>query len=122
TFGFVPATAQRLGMDERTVRDSGPWNWLARKFPGLGREFMPALDEGSFLWMPTTMPHASMGEVLDVLKHQDLAILSVPEVAQAVGKLGRAETALDPAPISMIETLIEYKPEYATDEAGRRIR
>ena len=122
TFGFVPATAQRLGMDDRTVRDSGPWSWLARKFPGLGREFMPALDEGSFLWMPTTMPHASMGEVLDVVKHQDLAILSVPEVAQAVGKLGRAETALDPAPISMIETLIEYKPEYATDEAGRRIR
>jgi len=122
TFGFVPAAAQRLGMDERTVRDSPPWSWLARRFPGLGREFMPALDEGSFLWMPTTMPHASMGEVLDVVKHQDLAILSVPEVAQAVGKLGRAETALDPAPISMIETLIEYKPEYATDEAGQRIR
>jgi len=82
---------------------------------------MPPLDEGSFLWMPTTMPHASLGESLDVLQYQDRAIASVPEVETVVGKIGRAETALDPAPISMIETVITYKPEYVTDLAGRRV-
>ncbi|HUG97783.1 MAG TPA: efflux RND transporter permease subunit [Gammaproteobacteria bacterium] len=120
-FGFLPAAAQRVGMDAQSVRSSPPWSWASHRFPGLGREFMPPLDEGSFLWMPTTMPHASMGEILAVLKHQDLAILSVPEVELVAGKLGRAETALDPAPISMLESVIHYKPEYVTDEAGRRI-
>ncbi len=121
-FGFVPAAAQAVGLDARTVRSNPAWSRLAHAFPGLGREFMPPLDEGSFLWMPTTMPHASIGEVLEVLKYQDLAILSVPEVEMVVGKLGRAETALDPAPISMIESLIHYKPEYGLDEDGRRVR
>lgn len=120
-FSFVPATAQRIGMDSQHIRGTAPWSWASHKFPGLGREFMPPLDEGSFLWMPTTMPHASMGEILDVLKHQDLAILSVPEVELVAGKLGRAETALDPAPISMLESVIQYKPEYVTDEDGRRV-
>jgi Cu(I)/Ag(I) efflux system membrane protein CusA/SilA len=120
-FSFIPATAQRVGMDAQHIRSSAPWSWASHKFPGLGREFMPPLDEGSFLWMPTTMPHASMGEILDVLKHQDLAILSVPEVELVAGKLGRAETALDPAPISMLESVIQYKPEYVTDEDGRRV-
>jgi copper/silver efflux system protein len=120
-FGFIPAAAQRVGIDSQHIRGSSPWSWASHKFPGLGREFMPPLDEGSFLWMPTTMPHASMGEILEVLKHQDLAILSVPEVELVAGKLGRAETALDPAPISMLESVIHYKPEYVTDEAGRRV-
>ena len=82
---------------------------------------MPPLDEGSFLWMPTTMPHASIGEVLDVLQKQDAAIAQIPEVESVVGKLGRAETPLDPAPISMIETVVNYRAEYLTDEAGRRL-
>lgn len=90
--------------------------------PRLGREFMPALDEGTFLYMPTTMPHASIGEVLDVLSEQDRAIAAIPEVERVVGKLGRAETALDPAPISMIETIIQYKPEFAFNESGKRVR
>ena len=120
-FGFIPAAAERVGIGEDRVQLSGPWVWATHEFPGLGREFMPALDEGSFLWMPTTMPHASFGEALDVLKYQDLAIASVPEVETVAGKIGRAETALDPAPISMVETVINYKPEYITDEAGRRI-
>jgi copper/silver efflux system protein len=98
-----------------------PSSYLSKQFPGLGREFMPPLDEGTFLWMPTTMPHASMGAVLDVLKNQDKLILSVPEVESVVGKLGRADSALDPAPISMIETIINYKSEYITDSSGRRI-
>ncbi len=85
----------------------------------LGKEFMPDLDEGSFLLMPTTMPHASIGEVMDVLRKQDMAINAIPEVEMAVGKLGRAESPLDPAPISMIETIINYKSEYITDENGR---
>ena len=89
--------------------------------PGLGREFMPSLDEGSFLLMPTTMPHASIGEALDVLSQQDKAIAAIPEVESVVGKIGRAETALDPAPVSMIETIIDYKSEFRTDEHGRRM-
>ncbi len=120
-FGIIPATAQRVGLDAQALRVSTPWSWASHRFPGLGREFMPPLDEGTFLWMPTTMPHASMGEILEVLKYQDLAILTVPEVELVAGKLGRADTALDPAPISMLESVIHYKPEYATDEAGRRI-
>jgi Cu(I)/Ag(I) efflux system membrane protein CusA/SilA len=89
---------------------------------GLGKEFMPPLDEGSYLFMPTTMPHASIGESLDVLQKQDLAISSLPEVYSVVGKLGRAETSLDPAPVSMIETVVNYYPEYLVDERGRRLR
>jgi Cu(I)/Ag(I) efflux system membrane protein CusA/SilA len=87
----------------------------------LGKEFMPPLDEGSFLWMPTTMTHASIGEALDILSTQDQLIQSVPEVESVVGKLGRADTPLDPAPISMFETVVNYRPEYKTDDAGRRI-
>lgn len=90
--------------------------------PRLGREFMPALDEGTFLYMPTTMPHASIGEVLEVLSEQDKAIRAIPEVERVVGKLGRAETALDPAPVSMIETIIQYKPEFAVNKDGERVR
>ena len=110
-FGFVPPA----------LRHSAPFMALAEALPGLGKEFMPPLDEGSFLWMPTTMPHASIGEVLDVLQKQNAAISQIPEVESAVGKLGRAESPLDPAPISMIETVINYRAEYLTDEDGRRL-
>ncbi len=94
---------------------------LAQGWDGLGKEFMPPLDEGSFLLMPTTMPHASIGEALDVLQKQDKAIRSLPEIDSVVGKIGRAETPLDPAPISMVETVINYKSEYITDKDGHRI-
>jgi len=120
-FGFVPAAAGRVGLEKQTIHQSRAWTWASRAFPGLGREFMPRLDEGSFLWMPSTMPHASIGEALEVLKYQDRAIAAIPEVEEVTGKIGRADTALDPAPISMIETVISYKSEYVTDEAGRRI-
>ena len=120
-FGFIPAAVEKTGLSANFIRHSRPWVWAAHEFPGLGREFMPPLDEGSFLWMPTTMPHASIGEVLNVMQYQDQAIAAVPEVELVVGKLGRAESALDPAPISMIETVIHYKPEYKLDESGRRI-
>jgi copper/silver efflux system protein len=88
----------------------------------LGKEFMPALNEGSFLYMPTTMAHASITEAHDVLQKQDIAFSNIPEIDSVVGKLGRADTALDSAPISMIETIINYKPEYSTNDKGERIR
>lgn len=108
-FGWLP----------ESVQNSKPFVKVAHAVPGLGKEFMPDLDEGSYLLMPTTMPHASIGEVMDVLSKQDMAINAIPEVESAVGKLGRVESPLDPAPISMIETIISYKSEYITDDDGR---
>lgn len=80
-------------------------------FRNMGREFMPPLDEGSFLYMPSLLPQASLTQTVEVMGKQDLAIASVPEVHSVVGKLGRAESALDPAPIGMIETIVLLKPE-----------
>ncbi|MBU1909548.1 MAG: efflux RND transporter permease subunit, partial [Verrucomicrobia bacterium] len=120
-FGFVPRMAEKVGIKAETVRKTGFWSALTHKFPGLGKEFMPPLDEGSFLYMPTTMPHASIGEALDVIQKQDRAIRAIPEVDSVVGKIGRADTALDPAPVNMIETVITYKPEYISDKDGRRV-
>lgn len=82
-----------------------------RILPGIGREFMPPLDEGSFLYMPSLLPQAGLGPAVQVNSIQDRAIASVPEVESVVGKLGRAESALDPAPISMMESIIILKPE-----------
>ena len=86
------------------------WQRLERTFPGIGREFMPPLDEGSFLYMPSLLPSASLTQVQEVLAQQNSAIKTVPEVEHVVGKAGRAESAIDPAPISMIETIISLKP------------
>ena len=88
----------------------------------LGREFMPRLDEGSFLYMPSTVPGAGIEAVTDIIQQQDRAIQAIPEVETVVGKLGRVDSPLDPAPLGMIETLITYKPEYGTDENGKRVR
>jgi len=120
-FGVLPAAMDKVAGGGQALRDSRPWSAMAHTFPGLGREFMPALDEGTFLWMPTTMPHASLGEVLEVVSQQDRAIAEIPEVDTVVGKIGRAETPLDPAPLSMLETIIQYKSEYVTDAQGRRV-
>jgi Cu(I)/Ag(I) efflux system membrane protein CusA/SilA len=106
----------------KMIPDSPLKNKLENVFPGLKTEFMPSLDEGSFLFMPTTMPHASIGEVQDILRKQDMAIASIPEVESAVGKAGRADTPLDPAPLSMIETVINYKSEFLKDGKGRLLR
>ena len=76
----------------------------------LGREFMPPLDEGSILFMPVTLPDVSNSEVKRILQVQDKLIKSVPEVAHVLGKAGRANTATDNSPISMIETIIILKP------------
>jgi Cu(I)/Ag(I) efflux system membrane protein CusA/SilA len=111
-----------LGFLPDGARQTRAYAKVYHAFPGLGKEFMPPLDEGSFLWMPTTMPHASLGEVIDVLAYQDQAFAAIPEVDTVVGKAGRVDSPLDPAPISMIETVILYKPEYVTDESGARVR
>ena len=120
-FSFVPTTLGLVGIDETEARHTTLWMEADARFPGLGREFMPALDEGSFLWMPTTSPHASIGEAIEVMAKQDRAFSAIPEVDTVVGKIGRAESPLDPAPISMIETLILYHSEYKTDADGRRL-
>lgn len=111
-----------MGAPDDPVRRSSIWQTLSEEFPGLGKEFMPPLDEGSFLFMPTVMPHASITQASDVLKKQNMYIKDIPEIESVVGKLGRVESALDPAPISMLETVINYLPEYKTDpKTGKRV-
>jgi Cu(I)/Ag(I) efflux system membrane protein CusA/SilA len=87
-----------------------------------GSEFMPTLDEGTFMLMPTSMPHSGVEQNLRYAKQLDQRIKRIPEVESAVGKWGRAESALDPAPIQMYEVTINYKPEYMLDEDGQRAR
>jgi Cu(I)/Ag(I) efflux system membrane protein CusA/SilA len=74
-------------------------------------EFMPPLNEGDLLFMPVLLPGASLTQVMDVMKKQDKILKSFPEVELVVGKLGRAETPTDPAPVGMIETIVKLKPE-----------
>ncbi|AXT62401.1 cation transporter [Aquimarina sp. AD10] len=87
-----------------------------------GKEFMPSLNEGSFLLMPTSMPHSGVEENKRILQQLDMAVASIPEIKTVVGKSGRTESALDPAPLSMYENVIQYKPEYALNEKGNRQR
>ena len=84
--------------------------WIARFATGLGSEFMPELDEGDLMYMPTTLPGLSIGKAQELLQQTDRLIRTVPEVKQVFGKIGRADTATDPAPLTMIETLIQLKP------------
>ena len=81
--------------------------WPAGK---LGGEFMPPLDEGDLLYMPSAQPGISAGKVSELLQQTDRLIKTVPEVASVFGKAGRAETATDPAPLEMFETTIQFKP------------
>ena len=77
---------------------------------GIGSEFMPTLDEGDLLYMPTTFPALSAGKAQQVLQQTDRLIKTVPEVHRVFGKIGRADTATDPAPLTMVETIIQLKP------------
>ncbi len=120
--GLLGGAADGLAAVGVDVRATRPWQNLEALFPGTGKEFMPALDEGAFLLMPTSMPHAGMEQNLDVVRRLDMSVAGIPEVEQVVGKLGRVESALDPAPISMYENVILYKPEYVVDEDGTRLR
>jgi Cu(I)/Ag(I) efflux system membrane protein CusA/SilA len=104
------------------IKESGTWQSFNETFPGIGKEFMPALDEGSYLLMPTTMPHSGIEENLEVIRMLDKKVNAIPEVDNVIGKWGRVNSALDPAPTSMYENVINYKSEYMLDENGHRIR
>lgn len=77
----------------------------------IGNEFMPELDEGDLMYMPTTYPGVSIGKAREILQQTDKLIKTIPEVQNVFGKVGRAETATDPAPLTMIETFIQFKPK-----------
>jgi len=79
--------------------------------PLIGTTFMPALDEGTFLVMPTMLPSVSLTEAVESAKTMDKVIMEIPEVDMSVGKVGRANSAMDPAPINMIETIVTLKPK-----------
>ncbi len=111
-FGFMP----------KFITETAIWQSVDKTLPGIGKEFMPSLDEGSFLLMPTTMPHSGVEENIEVIRLLDKKVNSIPEVDNVVGKWGRVNSALDPAPISMYENVINYKSEYILDESGHRIR
>ena len=118
-FGFIPKGFDKLGWNIRTTK---VWSGLSHTFPGIGKEFMPSLNEGSFLLMPTSMPHSGIEFNRRVVGQLDMLLTNIPEVELTVGKLGRAESALDPAPVSMYENVINYKPEYMLNGKGRRVR
>lgn len=118
-FGFVATGFDKVGVNIRTTT---VWSSLSHSLPGLGKEFMPSLDEGSYLLMPTSMPHAGMEQNKMVVQQLDMLLANIPEVELAVGKMGRVESALDPAPISMYENIINYKPEYLLNKKGHRER
>jgi copper/silver efflux system protein len=118
-FGFIPKGFDVIGVN---IRPTKVWSSLTHTFPGIGKEFMPSLDEGSFLLMPTSMPHSGIEFNGKVVSQLDMMLTNIPEVELTVGKLGRVESALDPAPISMYENVINYKPEYILDENGYRLR
>ncbi len=118
-FGFVAKGFDTVGVD---IRTTSVWSGLTHTFPGVGKEFMPSLDEGSFLLMPTSMPHSGIEFNKKVVGQLDMLLTNIPEVDLTVGKLGRVESALDPAPISMYENIINYKPEYMVNDKGFRQR
>jgi len=111
TFGFVATGFEKIG-----------WNGPAKVFPGTGKEFMPSLNEGSYLLMPTSMPHSSIEKNLQYIETLDKRLSSIPEVEVAVGKWGRVNSALDAAPVQMFENTINYRPEYILDVDGHRER
>jgi Cu(I)/Ag(I) efflux system membrane protein CusA/SilA len=118
-FGIVNTGFNSIGID---ISNTRPWKNMSEAFPGLGSEFMPSLDEGSFLLMPTSMPYTGVAKNRELLQNLDLAVQQIPEVEIVVGKAGRIESALDPAPLSMFENIINYKSEYINDTDGHRIR
>lgn len=118
-FGFVAKGFDQL---DYNIKETRLWSGMTKVLPGISKEFMPSLDEGSFLLMPTSMPHSGMSFNRKMIGQIDRRLSHIPEVEMAVGKMGRAESALDPAPISMFETIINYKPEYVLNEKGHRQR
>jgi len=120
TFGFIAAGAEKLGW--KSFRQTAIWQGPSKTFPGTGKEFMPSLNEGSFLLMPTSMPHSSIEKNLQYIETLDKRLSVIPEVEVAVGKWGRVNSALDPAPVQMFENTINYRSEYILDENGQRMQ
>jgi copper/silver efflux system protein len=110
---LLAALALAFGVPKPVVEKFATFNpQLAAKLPrGMGSEFMPTLNEGSLLFMPVLLPSTSLTEIKRIMAWQDAVIKQTPEVESVGGKLGRSETATDPAPIEMIETTIMLKPE-----------
>lgn len=118
--GFIPGGAEILGWN--SFRQTSFWEKTTATFPGSGKEFMPSLNEGSFLLMPTSMPHSSIPMNLQYIETLDKRLSAIPEVEVAVGKWGRVSSALDPAPVQMFENTINYRSEYILDNNGHRMR
>lgn len=118
-FGFVASGVDYIGWN---IRTTSQWSGLTHSLPGLGKEFMPALNEGSFLLMPTSMPHSGVEANMQIVKQLDMLVQAIPEVEMVVGKAGRAESPLDPAPMSMYENIINYKTEYIQDDNAEKLR
>jgi len=119
-FGFIATGMEKTGW--RSFRQTSFWQGAIKTFPGTGKEFMPSLNEGSFLLMPTSMPHSSIEKNLQYIEMLDKRLTAIPEVEVAVGKWGRVNSALDPAPVQMFENTINYRSEYILDENGHRMR
>jgi Cu(I)/Ag(I) efflux system membrane protein CusA/SilA len=117
-FGFVATSFEKIGW--KSIRQTFVWQKPNDVFPGTGNEFMPSLNEGSFLLMPTSMPHSGIEKNLEYIKTLDKRLSAIPEVELAVGKWGRVNSALDPAPVQMFENTINYRSEYILDEYGHR--
>jgi Cu(I)/Ag(I) efflux system membrane protein CusA/SilA len=120
TFGFFATGLEKVGWHK--FRQTAFWQRASATFPGTGKEFMPSLDEGSFLLMPTSMPHTGIEQNLQYVETLDRRLSMIPEVEVAVGKWGRVNSALDPAPAQMFENTINYRPEYILNEEGHRMR
>ena len=110
---LATAAVLAFGLPHPVARALESWQWhrAAKVARGMGSEFMPTLNEGSLLFMPVLLPSTSLTEIKRLISWQDQVMKQVPEVQSAAGKLGRSETATDPAPVEMIETTIELKPE-----------
>ncbi len=119
-FGFTATGFEKAGWNR--FRQTKAWQGAVNTFPGIGKEFMPSLNEGSFLLMPTSMPHSSIEKNLEYIETLDKRLAAIPEVEIAVGKWGRVNSALDPAPVQMFENTINYRPEYILDENGHRMQ
>jgi Cu(I)/Ag(I) efflux system membrane protein CusA/SilA len=119
-FGFMASGMEKIGW--KSFRQTAFWQGAVKTFPGTGKEFMPSLNEGSFLLMPTSMPHSSIEKNLQYIETLDKRLSTIPEVEVAAGKWGRVNSALDPAPVQMFENTINYRPEYILDEDGHRMR
>ncbi len=113
--GEVPESIANMRGTRYAETPETNWRYLkwalANDWDGRGSEFMPPLDEGSFLWMPSLSKHSSIDVAVEEMARQDKAFANIPEVQIAVGKVGRTDSPLDPAPISMFETVVNYKPK-----------